>query len=117
MMATRMNVAQRFHDHLRKEGLDNVHRLPFGEVRRFMDEHVHLTVKGHTLPNGSIQKWYKTWRNSDSVVSTAIGRDTTELAQVSVGKRGQRSSRTDSIIMPNNKLLHTIILILNELFN
>ena len=53
---TRMNVAQRFHDHLRKEGLDNVHRLPSGEVRRFMDEHVHLTIKGHTLPNGAIQK-------------------------------------------------------------
>ena len=102
---TRMNVAKRFHEHLREEGLDNAHRLRRGEIRRFMDKHIHQTVNdGHTLiKNGSIQKWYKTWRNSDRVVSTASGHDKTELGLITVGKMGSRSSRVDSQIVPHHK--------------
>ena len=100
---TRMNVAKRFHDHLREEGLDNAHKLPYGEIRRFMNIHIHLTVKGHTLPNGAIQKWYTTWRASDRVVSTAIGHGKMELGQVSVGKMSSRKSKVDSNIVPHHK--------------
>ena len=33
---TRMDVAKRFHDHLREEGFDNAHKLPYGEISRFI---------------------------------------------------------------------------------
>ena len=100
---TRMKVAERFHYHLREEGLDNAHRIPHGEIKRFLDKHIHWTAKVRTLPNGSIQKWYKTWRTTGEVVSAAVGSDKAELCQVNVGKAGSRKSKIDSKIVPRYK--------------
>ena len=96
---TRMQVAQRFHDHLTAEGIDTDRRLPYGEMKRFIQKHLHWTTKGRTLQTKSVQKWYMAWRTSSQVVSVTSG--PALQGRESLVKAGNvRHCRTDCRIMP-----------------
>ena len=100
---TRLCVAERFHDHLREEGIPNAHRLPYGEIQRFMRKHISLTGKRRAIANGAIQKWYTAWRTSGSAVSITTGHDKDQLCIVNVGKSSSRCSRVDVRTVPSSK--------------
>ena len=95
--AQRMAVAERFHTYLTEECIDISKRLPYGEMLKFIQKHVHWTSKGRPLETKRIQEWYSTWRKSQQVVS-AVARP--GEGESLVQARQPHRSRTDSHVLP-----------------
>ena len=96
---TRMQVAERFHDYLRAECIDIDQRLPYGEMKRFIHQHINWTTKGRTLQTKTVLKWYWTWRKSSQVVS-ATSEPALQGCKSLVKTGKERRRRTDARLVP-----------------
>lgn len=81
----RMKVAERFHMFCRNRSIDPGCRLPYGTIKAFREEALHLEGTRNPVQATQLRRWYNVWRISTSQVMVAeSGQATSHHAEKSL---------------------------------